>query len=128
MDRKKLRDTFCSVLSDFLNDMYKSYPDASLLVLLQTTQMMSRATPELLISNFMMCVEDYKEKILNRDESFFLEGGLSNKLEGTPYSFLMEEIEKVRSIWNDPKTSSSTKKAIWKYFEILIRFGMKLKN
>lgn len=116
---------FCSILKDFLNDMYKSYPDTSLLMLIKATDAMVLANPTGVVENFIYCIGPYIEKILCRDESFFLEGGLTKDIEGGSYSFLTDELNKVVTIWNDPNTSKKTKDAIWKYFEILVKIGLK---
>jgi hypothetical protein len=124
----KTTDIFCTILVDFLNDINKSYPDASLYLLIKTTEVMISATPNLVIENFMICMEPYISQIKAKDASFFLNGGISNKLEGTQYSFLIDEINKVCAIWSASDTPIKTKESIWKYFDILTTLGLKLKN
>lgn len=115
--------TFCVVLDDFLNDLYQSYPDPSLFILRQTTKAMASTNPRSLVDNFMYCIKDYKDKLLNRDDSFFLKGGLANNLKNTQYSFLVDEINKIAEIWNKKDTPEKTKESIWKYFKVLITLG-----
>jgi hypothetical protein len=126
MDRNKTINMFCTILNDFLNDMYRSYPDPSLLILLNATKAMVSVSPLMLVQNFMFCIEDYTEKIRTRDTSFFLGGELANNLQGGSYSFLVDEINKVAEIWRRPETSDKTKESIWKYFEILEKLGSKI--
>lgn len=128
MERKTLVKTFCSVLDDFLKDVYSSYPDPSLMILITTSKAIISSNPEIIVSNFMACIEPYSDKIKKEDSSFFLKGGLSNNLSGTPYSFLIDEINKVSEIWNRPDTSEKTKKSIWKYFNVLLLLGTKIKQ
>jgi hypothetical protein len=128
MDKQKATKTFCSILSDFMEDMYKSYPDPSLLILLNATKTMMNVSQDAVVKQFMYCIEDYVDKIKTRDESFFIEGGLANNLEGTQYSFLLEEINKVAEIWRHPETPQKTKESIWKYFEILEQLGSFITN
>jgi hypothetical protein len=123
MNKDKAIKTFCTVLDDFLNDLYMSYPDPGLFILRQTTKTMSAANPILVVSNFMDTVGPYKEKILNKDETFFINGGLTNELSNTEYSFLVEEINKITDIWNRIDTPQKTKESIWKYFKVLITLG-----
>ena len=92
MSKKELTETFCSVLKDFLQDMYNSYPDTSLMMLQQATNAMIMTHPDGVVTNFMYCVEKYTEKILSKDESFFLGGGLEKDLSSGQYSFLLEEL------------------------------------
>ena len=128
MSEEKTIKMFCTILGDFFEDLYKSYPDPSLFILKQTSKAMMTATPRLVVENFMFCVEPYKERILKKDESFFIKGGLANNLKNTDYGFLVDEINKVSEIWNRPETSMKTKESIWKYFGALITLGSKIKN
>lgn len=123
--KQKQVTVFCTLLSDFFNDIYKSYPDASLLMLIKMSDAMILTNPSGVVENFMMCVEPFIEKIKAKDEKFFLEGGLTAGI-GEEYSFLNKEINKIVGIWKDPKTSEKTKKSIWKYFEVLVSVGEKI--
>lgn len=118
---------FCTVLMDFLRDMNSSYPDPSLFILIKATETMIMASPARVIENFMLCVDPYVDKIKNKDESFFLGGGLSKSLDGE-YSFLSDEINKVIKIWNNINTTKKTKDAIWKYFNVLTQLGLKIRK
>jgi hypothetical protein len=126
--RPELTQTFCKVLKSFLDDMYASYPDTSLYMLIKTTEMMIAANPASVVENFMFCIEPYIEKIKNKDISFFLDGGLENSIKEGPYTFLLDELKKISNIWKNPKTSNKTKESIWKYFQILETLGTKLKK
>lgn len=123
MSKQELTNTFCTVLKDFLSDMYNSYPDASLMMLRQMTSAMIMTDPNGVVLNFMFCVEKYSGKILNKDESFFLDGGLESELSQGEYSFLLDELKKISSIWRNPETSAKTKASIWKYLQILVKLG-----
>jgi hypothetical protein len=123
--KKKQTKIFCTLLSDFFNDIYKSYPDASLLMLIKISDGMILTNPSGVVENFMICVEPFIEKIKAKDEGFFLEGGLSAGI-GEEYSFLNDEINKIVNIWKNPATPENTKKSIWKYFEVLVSLGEKL--
>lgn len=126
MNEDTIIKTFCSVLIDFLDDLYQSYPDPNLFILKQTTRAMVVSSPRSVVENFMSCVEPYKDKLINRDESFFINGGLTANLSSTKYSFLVDELNKISEIWNRPETSKKTKDGIWKYFQILLNLGSKL--
>lgn len=123
----KQEKIFCTVLIDFLKDMNSSYPDPSLFILIKATETMIMASPSRVIENFMLCVDPYVDKIKNKDESFFLDGGLSKSLDGE-YSFLSDEINKVIKIWNNTNTTKKTKDVIWKYFHVLTQLGLKIRK
>lgn len=119
-------NNFCTVLKDFLTDMYKSYPDNSLLLLKNMTDAMIFSNPRGVVKNYMLCVKSYQRKILAKDEDFFLNGELENDLSSGEYSFLLDELKKICNIWRDSNTSLNTKNAIWKYLQVLINLGNKL--
>lgn len=123
MDKKK--QVFLTVLVDFFTDIYNSYPDNSLLLLITATKTMAYTNPDMVIENFMYCITPYITKIKSKDESFFLSGGLNDV--GEQYAFIHDEISKVINIWNHKDTSIKTKNAIWKYFEVLIKLGEQIK-
>lgn len=128
MSKKELTSSFCSILKDFLQDMYSSYPDTSLLMLQQITNTMIMTHPDGVVVNFMLCVEKYVDKISIRDESFFLNGGLEKDLASGDYSFLLDELKKIAVIWRNPETSNKTKDSIWKYLQVLVKIGKKISN
>lgn len=125
---KEIVDTFCKLLNEFIDDLYRSYPDNSLYLLKKATEAMIYANPSGVVKNFTSCISPYKSKILESDESFFLEGDLEKDILRGEYSFLLDELKKISSIWKDPNTSYKTKKSIWKYFHVLIKLSDKLKG
>ena len=124
VDKKKV---FFSVLSDFLNDIYKSYPDASLLIFMKMTDALIATNPSSVVDNFMEYVSPVKDKIKAKDETFFINGGLTQQI-SQEHSFLNDEIDKIISIWTDKNTSNKTKEVIWKYFQVLVDIGEKIKT
>lgn len=127
MGAENKQKVFCKVLSDFLNDIYKSYPDASLLIFIKLTDTLIATNPSKVVANFMQYVEPVKDKIKNKDESFFINGGLSKQVD-TDNAFIHDEIDKIISIWKNSNTSLKTKEVIWKYFQVLVEIGEKIKN
>jgi hypothetical protein len=126
MNEDKIVKTFCTVLGDFLEDLYLSYPDPSLFILKQTTKGMMTTCPKKLVENFMECIDPYKDKLLKKDETFFINGGLATNLADTKYGFLVDELNKISDIWKREDTSKKTKDGIWSYFQVLIQLGSKL--
>jgi hypothetical protein len=122
MSSEKIK-VFCDVLKSFISDIYKSYPDNSLLLLQQSLYVMLLTDPKSVVVQFMDSVDPFYEKILQKDEDFFLNGELEKIMNNGEYSFLSDELNKISTIWRDPKTPEKTKNSIWKYFITLLKLG-----
>lgn len=114
---------FCKVLLDFAQDLYKSFPDNSLLLFINAVTALSVTTPGVVVENYMYCMEPYKEYIQKKDPSFFLDGKVHQDLSSSEYSWLGAEIEKICDIWRRPDTPVATKDAIFKYIQMLYKIG-----
>lgn len=124
MSTAKKDALFCKILSEFTTDLYKSYPDNSLLLFINAVNALSVTTPGIVVENFMLCIEPYKEYIRNKDPSFLLNGMVHKHIEREKeYSWLGAEIEKICDIWKRPETPVKTKDAIFKYIQLLAKIG-----
>lgn len=119
-------NTFCKLLKDFLNDIYMSYPDPSLILLQQAATAMILTNPKGVVQNFKKYTEKYNEAILAKDEQLFIDGRLEEDVEGGEYSFLSDELKKIAIIWKKPETSTKTKSSIWKYLQLLVKLSQKV--
>lgn len=76
---------------------------------INTYRMVSKTV---IIDNFIKFVYPYKQKIMNKDEKFFLEEG--NVENGD----ILEEL-KIRELWKS-QLRPENKKMIWEYFQVMI--------
>jgi hypothetical protein len=122
MSHNKLKvSLFTKQFSKLLNDLIDMYPNDRSLFLLQTTvNGMIYLDPEGFTKKVVSYLEPYNQKILDRDESFFL-NEIINEFEDR--AFIADEIKKVHNIWIDPETSDNTKESIWKYFIFMVKLG-----
>ncbi len=121
MNKQLQIDTFHKLFMELLTDLSVIRPNDSTLIWVKTA--ISIMSKELLVQQFTESIIVYEDKILKKDESFFLDE-LHKELEKE--SFAAKELSKIRAIWNDPTTTSDTKECIWKYFIILIKLGKKI--
>lgn len=114
-------ETFNKLFMELLNDLQVIKPNDTTLLWVKAA--VNLLDTETLVEQFMDYVDEYSEKILNRDESFFV-----NELHKTvkEEGFAAREIKKVRTIWLDPTTTDETKECIWKYFILLVKLGKSL--
>lgn len=117
MNKKQIKlDTFQKLFMELLNDVDNILPnDPSILWVKTAVSIMS---PETLVSQFMGYIEEYADKIMAKDETFFIE-----EIEIDPDSIASTEMDKLRTIWRDPKTTQQTKDCLWKYLILLIKLG-----
>lgn len=122
MSNNKLKiSLFTKQFSGLLSDLIGLYPDDNSLFLLQTTVSgMIYLDPESFTKRVVSYLEPYNEKILNKEESFFL-NEIINEFEDK--AFIADQIKKVHSIWIDTNTSNNTKESIWKYFIFMVKLG-----
>lgn len=73
-----------------------------------------------LVETMDIYIKNYTDKILKKDESFFLTE-LENDFKDQ--SFIVNEIKKIREIWLDPTTTEEHKKIIWKHFIIFAKLS-----
>lgn len=119
MHKKQLRlEAFNKIFNEFLNDLNILQPNDSSLFLVKAA--ISVIDTETLVQQFMDYVDEYTEKILLKDESFFITE-LPKNLDKD--SFAAKEINRITEIWLDPQTKEDDKECIWKYFTCLLKLG-----
>lgn len=67
-----------------------------------------------LVDTMNLYVKNYKDKIMKKDETFFI-NELTQDFKDD--SFIVNEIKKIQEIWIDPNTELKHKQIIWKYFQ-----------
>lgn len=73
-----------------------------------------------LVETMDLYVKNYIDKILKKDESFFL---TELEKDFKDQSFIVNEIKKIREIWLDSSTTEQHKKIIWKHFIIFAKLS-----
>ena len=104
---------FNYMLSQFLVELHKTFPDETGIKKMTTSfEMLKKTNPRLIVDGFMKGVTPYADKISAKDESF-----------------LLEEIEKIdllkdlniKNYWDH--MSVNTKAATWQYLQTLYMLG-----
>ncbi len=110
-------DAFNDMMSQFLNELVLTFPEEKSIQKFQATFEVARTTmPRSILDGFMNSVGPHSQKLMAKDESFFLE-------HAKDIDFLKEiNLDK---IWT-PETSAQTKGAIWQYLQTLHILGTTL--
>ena len=112
---------FNTQLFAFIDELIYLFPAATKLVILrEKMNLLKIAKSETLIIRFLEIVYPFKKQIFEMDDNFFKTQIKTNSLMSTANIKIVgiEQIFSVPTLWEN--TSESNKKAIWKYFQVLI--------
>jgi hypothetical protein len=121
MSKKVLIDTFFNQFTDFLKQLENMYPDDTDFPVFITTLDLLKSTNPMLVVKFVKenIVDSYKDKILNKDESFFLDQDYTKHGDVD-----LNIIHKLKKYVKD--MSSNSKDVVWKYIELLMKLTIKI--
>jgi hypothetical protein len=112
-------DQFTSFVTELI-DMYPDDPDFSLF--LNSLKLLKTTNPSLLIKYVYENTASFEEKILNKDEKFFLDYSFSeysSNVDLNIFSKLKQYLENM---------SDSTKDNVWKYIQNIYRLSKAISN
>jgi hypothetical protein len=121
MSKKVLIDAFFSQFSAFLNELAASYPDdQDFPTFVETLNFAKFANPMLVVNYVKQEIADpYADKISLRDESFFMNFDYKEKKDVD-----LNIVEKLKTYMST--MSESSKDAVWKYINIIVRLSLKI--
>jgi hypothetical protein len=127
IQKRKLKlATFKKLFEELLQDLEVIKPGDPSLLLVKTA--VSFLDAETVCYQFMDYAGPFKDRIIKKDETFFLEE-LDNSLDLEilhENSFVKEEIDRIRGIWKDKSTTKEHKTIIWNYLILLVKIGSKI--
>ena len=104
---------FNDMLSQFLVELHKTFPDETGIKKMTTSfEMLKKTNPRLIVDGFMKGVTPYADRISAKDEKFILEE--IEKIE------LLKDLN-IKSYWD--RMSENTKAATWQYLQTLYMLG-----
>ena len=110
---------FVTQLQNFIDDLILLYPaDNDFKVFKNGVALLNRTNPRKIVNLFKEYVDKYENRIISRDETFFLQNDY-NEIEKTEN--ILESMNKLKNYWKD--LNDSNKEKVWKYFEILIKLS-----
>ena len=110
-------DAFNDMMAQFLNELVLTFPEEKSIQKFQATFEVARTTmPRATLEGFMKSIGPHAQKMMAKDESFFLENAKD-------IDFLNEI--NLHKVWT-PETSPQTKAAIWQYMQTLHILGTTL--
>jgi hypothetical protein len=120
MSRRVFLDAFFTQFISFLGELREMYPEDPDFPGFVTALTLIRNTNPMLAVNFIKTevVDPYKEKILARDESFFLEQDFTEKNADMNVIFKLKDY--VREM------TPASKDVVWQYIELLMKICLKV--
>jgi len=120
MSRRVFLDAFFTQFISFLGELKEMYPNDPDFPGFVTALTLIRNTNPMLAVNFIKTevVDPYQEKILARDESFFLEQDFTEKNADMNVIFKLKDY--VREM------TPTSKDVVWQYIELLMKICLKV--
>lgn len=112
-----IKQTFLKQTDNFMDELCTIFPQNMDIQLFREKYNLARsANSNLIIDYFCLYVYPLKQKIMNQEESFFLEGGGQEELKDASGLRFRDNITK---LWKS-EMSDENKEIIWKYFKVFI--------
>tara|TARA_B110001469_G_C9547915_1_gene271889 strand:+ start:243 stop:614 length:372 start_codon:yes stop_codon:yes gene_type:complete len=83
--------------------------------------LLKRTNPRKIIELFNVYVVKYKESILEKNETFFLDNNYNDDIDTDDIENLYSIINKLKKYWCS--LSDSNKETVWKYLQVLIKLN-----
>ena len=122
MRKEECINLFNTKLREFISDLSRVYPNDTDLIKFKTTiNMVLLVSDKDMIKIFKEYVyEKYNDKILGKDEDFFMEHTYGDELKtGAEYNVTEQLIEKIKSYWTN--MTEDNKMTVWSYFILLVK-------
>jgi len=119
---------FCKNFLDLIEDLIRIFPEQVDFRMFQMgLRMISEREPEFIMRQFIDNVMQYREKIVSKDESFFLDdrsNSIESQVQNKAGAGMVEKVLNLKSLWKD-KLSEENKDIIWKYMQVLVLLAEK---
>ena len=109
---------FNTQIFSLVDELIEIYPeDFDFKTFKNSAEMLKKANARAIVELFNQHIYIHKDKILAKDESFFLNNDFSGQVGGNSEKFL-KIVAKLKQYWQD--MSTNTKENIWKYFKVFV--------
>lgn len=120
MSRKIFIDTFFNQFTQFVQQLSEIYPDDTDFPIFLSTLGLMKSTNPMLVVNFVKTeiVDPFEDKIMKRDESFFMNQDYSDK------DVSIDIIRKIKEYIQN--MTPKNKEIVWSYIELLTKLCKKI--
>ena len=104
-------------IDNFINELCAIFPKSNDILLFREKYILVKsANSKLVIEYFIQFIYPLKKKIMDQDESFFLDGGGQEEIKDTSG---LKFRDNIKILWVS-EMSEDNKEVIWKYFKIFV--------
>ena len=115
---KTFLSAFNNVVTQFINDLINTFPEEMEFKKFKTGfSLLSKTNPRKFLTVFNYYIGNYRSKILEKDETFFLITE-SNNLSGVEDNSITQLLDKLKTYWET--LSLYNKDKIWSYLNTLM--------
>jgi len=112
-----IKQVFLQQLDNFINELCTIFPKSTdILLFRERYNLIRSANSKLILDYFIKYIYPHKQKILDKDESFFLEGGGQDEIkDGSNLKFR----DNIKNLWIG-ELSQENKDVIHRYFKVFV--------
>ena len=111
------KQIFLQQLDNFINELCTIFPSNNDILLFREKYLLIKsANSKLVIEYFIRFIYPLKTKVMEKDETFFLDGGGQEEVKDTSG---LKFRDNIKNLWIS-EMSEENKEIIWKYFKIFI--------
>ena len=119
-----LLGAFNNQLLNLMNELHKLYPNDHDIATKKTAlEFIKKTNPRLLANGFKKYVYPYKQKIISKDEDFFLKNSYDKEVDTTRADYV-KTIMNLKNYWSE--ISDKNRDVIWLYFQVMIKIIEKM--
>ena len=112
-----IKQIFLQQTDNFINELCNIFPDhGDILLFREKYNLVRNANSKLVIEYFVQYVYPHKQKIMDQDVTFFLEGGGQDEIKDTSG---LKFRDNIKNLWVD-HMSDENKEIVWKYFKTFV--------
>jgi hypothetical protein len=112
-----IKQVLLQQIDNFIQELCTIFPtNGEILIFNEKYLVIRKANSNLIIEYFIQYVFPHKKRILEQDETFFLEGGGQEELKDTSK---LKFRDNLKNLWMG-NMSQENKDIVWKYFKIFV--------
>jgi hypothetical protein len=112
-----IKSIFLKQTDNFINELCTIFPkNKEITIFSEKYNLIRSVNSGVIIDYFIIYIYPHKVKIIEKDESFFLEGGGQDELKDTSG---LKFRDNIKELWIN-EMSDENKEIIWKYFNMFI--------